>query len=136
MKLVVLAHAPESSEPAEGALDDPTARQNLEATDVVGSFLPISSSIGRKSPRRFRTPLPMKAVRRSRLMSAPDVAQAQEGVGETGEQELRAVTIPECSRDGLTTARTRPSASTRMCLLRPQIFLAPHRNREAPSLSS
>ncbi len=89
MKLVVLAHAPESSEPAEGALDDPTARQNLEATDVVGPFHDLQLDRAKVAPEVSYPLDKLSGVAAVR----PDVAQAQEGVGETGEQELRAVTI-------------------------------------------
>ena len=38
MELIVLAHSTKSSQPGESPLNNPTARQELETLDVVGSF--------------------------------------------------------------------------------------------------
>lgn len=93
-KLVVLAQSTVAPQPPEGALDDPPARQELEALQVVGTLDDLQPQLGaateRGHPREQRS-----SVRRV----GPDEAHpGEEGVGEPLKHELGAVAILDVRR--------------------------------------
>lgn len=93
-KLVVLAEPALSAEPSEGALYDPSAGKDDEASSDVRALddLHVDRPEGSTQPADPGDEL-------SRVSSVrPDLAQPEESVRERGQKELRAIAVLNVSR--------------------------------------
>src|SRR5579859_7763962 len=94
MELVVLAQPAKATEPSEGTFDDPATRQELEALDVVGALHDFHLDRAEVAAQLANPLDELTGVRPVR----PEMTKSKERVGESAEEELRAVTILNVSR--------------------------------------
>src|SRR5208282_385377 len=90
MEFIILAHSAKPSQPGEGSLHDPAARQELESLDVVGSFHDL------QDPAALALdPLHQLA---SVAAISPDQLQSWEVVPDRPENRFRPVSILDTRR--------------------------------------